>query len=212
STDLARDGIDLTSVAYRKVNNASRTTDAEGTVTLDSDGFTLELSTNDGDADEILYLALGPAAADSGSGKGPQRGLPTIPSTPADDRAKGKRGNPPGLQRRNQPGQPSRPNPTPAVANAALIPSPVAPVLSHRMRHAQVTVEDTTTLILAANGRATFVVANEGDDEVFIGDSEVSVSNGFPIPAGDAMRLDLEGELWGVVASGTVDVRIIEEL
>lgn len=61
--NAADEAIDLTSVAYRKVDNLTQTTDAEGTVSLDSDGFTLNLTTNDSDADEILYIAFGNASA-----------------------------------------------------------------------------------------------------------------------------------------------------
>jgi hypothetical protein len=53
------DGVDSTSKAYIKVNNDSQTTDAQADLSsLDTAGFTLDWTTNDAVATEILYLAL----------------------------------------------------------------------------------------------------------------------------------------------------------
>ena len=53
---------------------------------------------------------------------------------------------------------------------------------------------------------------NNGGATVFVGDSDVSTASGFPLAAGASMSVDLDpGEsLWGVVASGTVEVRVLE--
>jgi hypothetical protein len=57
-------GIDKTTKAFMKVNNAGTTTvapviDAEGSVAMTTDGFTMTWSTNDTVATEILYFAFG---------------------------------------------------------------------------------------------------------------------------------------------------------
>ena len=54
------EGIDKTSKVFVKVNNNTPTIDAEADLTsLDSDGFTLNWTTNDGVATQLLYLAFG---------------------------------------------------------------------------------------------------------------------------------------------------------
>ena len=57
---MSTQGIDKTSKAFMKVNNATSTIDAEADLaSMDTDGFTLSWTTNDAVATEILYLAFG---------------------------------------------------------------------------------------------------------------------------------------------------------
>jgi Peptidase family C25/Concanavalin A-like lectin/glucanases superfamily/Domain of unknown function (DUF2341)/Propeptide_C25 len=59
-------GIDKTSRAFMKVDNNSSTVDAEAVpYSMDSDGFTLDWTTNDAVGTQILYLALGTLKASS---------------------------------------------------------------------------------------------------------------------------------------------------
>ncbi|MBI3741589.1 MAG: hypothetical protein HY257_07525 [Chloroflexi bacterium] len=58
--------IDKTSKAFMKVNNNTSTIDAEADLTsMDADGFTLNWTTNDAVATQMLYLALAPNVAPS---------------------------------------------------------------------------------------------------------------------------------------------------
>jgi hypothetical protein len=61
-------GIDKTSKAFVKVNNNTPAIDAEANLTsMDGDGFTLNWTTNDAVATQMLYLALAPNVAPSES-------------------------------------------------------------------------------------------------------------------------------------------------
>ena len=63
-TTTTVDGIDKTSKVFVKVNNSTPAVDAEAdTTSLDSGGFTLNWTTNDSVATEILYIALGSLSA-----------------------------------------------------------------------------------------------------------------------------------------------------
>lgn len=55
-------------------------------------------------------------------------------------------------------------------------------------------------------------VYNNGASTVYCGGSSVTTSNGLPIAAGTAWSFDLSiaDQLYGIVASGTVEVRVIE--
>lgn len=74
-----------------------------------------------------------------------------------------------------------------------------------------VTTGATSIQVLNAN-RNSIAIANEGSVTVFVGvDSSVTTANGFPIPAGGSLSDDQSTDAWfGIVASGTADVRVIE--
>ncbi|CAB1057424.1 Beta-galactosidase (EC [Olavius sp. associated proteobacterium Delta 1] len=65
--DTDTDGIDKTSKVLVKLDTTTSSIDAEADLTsLDSDGFTLNWTTNDATATEILYLALAPGSDSDG--------------------------------------------------------------------------------------------------------------------------------------------------
>ena len=79
-----------------------------------------------------------------------------------------------------------------------------------------VTVETTPTELVGAGdvrlGRAEGVVYvyNESTtDDLFVGDSSVTTSTGTPIAAESVERFRGVGELYGIVASGTVEARVL---
>lgn len=82
---------------------------------------------------------------------------------------------------------------------------------------AEVAVGTTATLLAvggAGRSDATVisvkpVVAAEGDT-VFVGNDAVATTDGFPLGPGISFDLAPGEELYGVVASGTVDVRVLE--
>jgi hypothetical protein len=54
---------------------------------------------------------------------------------------------------------------------------------------------------------------NNGSATVYIGDSDVTTATGFPLAAGASISFNLDGPsdaLYGIVASGTVEVRVLE--
>jgi hypothetical protein len=78
--------------------------------------------------------------------------------------------------------------------------------------YGNVTVATTATLIKAAASRQSISIYNNGASTVFVGyDTAVTTTNGMPIPAGAEREIRDELAVYGIVASGTVDVRYIEE-
>ena len=77
---------------------------------------------------------------------------------------------------------------------------------------AQVSVGATPTLLVASTGfDQTVWLHNSGGGIVYLGDSEVTTSNGYKLDNGDKMQLlvgDHEG-LYGVTASGTNIVGVL---
>lgn len=61
------------------------------------------------------------------------------------------------------------------------------------------------------HGRRKIIIAN-GSTEIFIGGSDVTSSNGLRLAANARLELDVLdiGDLYGITASGTSDVRILE--
>ena len=68
-------------------------------------------------------------------------------------------------------------------------------------------------IAVASNAnRRTLTVKNEGANDVYIGGESVTTQTGYRLAVGDAITLELAGELW-VVTAGTIEiVQIISEL
>lgn len=65
---------------------------------------------------------------------------------------------------------------------------------------------------LVTNPSQSFAVRNNGSATVYLGGQGVTVAQGYPLAAGAELGMDLEnnhGELYGIVATGTVEVRVI---
>lgn len=74
------------------------------------------------------------------------------------------------------------------------------------------TITSSATLIRASQARTSISIYNNGAATVYVGtDSAVTTSNGMPIPAGSEREILFEGTIYGIVASGSVEVRWIEE-
>ena len=90
------------------------------------------------------------------------------------------------------------------------------------MSTAAVSVTTTATSLVSENfERIGLIIDNQGTVTVFIGDaSTVTASTGITLPAGDKLIFDFEGgvsyqffpsqQFWGIVSSGTADVRVME--
>ncbi len=80
---------------------------------------------------------------------------------------------------------------------------------------AQISVSDTPTLLVASTGfDQTVWLHNSGGGIVYLGDSGVTISNGYKLDNGDKMQLlvgDHEG-LYGVTASGTNTVGVLKQI
>ena len=77
-----------------------------------------------------------------------------------------------------------------------------------------VTVTTTATAIpaTALAGRRAMMVRNNGSVTVYLGDSTVTSTNGFPLSPGEEKSYELGPPvtLYGITASGTADVRVLE--
>lgn len=82
----------------------------------------------------------------------------------------------------------------------------------NNLRTAAVTVGTTVTPITAAATRRVDarVVYNNGSATVFLGGPTVAVANGLPLLSGASFSYDGSAPLFGIVAAGTVEVRVFE--
>ena len=83
-----------------------------------------------------------------------------------------------------------------------------------RIKPSAVTVAITATKIPTTPlpGRQTMVLKNNGAAVVYVGNSVVSSTNGYPIAPNAELGLDVgpDVDVYGRVVSGTVNVRILE--
>lgn len=88
-----------------------------------------------------------------------------------------------------------------------------APVTRATATNTQVTVTTAPTLIITANtARSQLAIENIGSVDLYIGfTTAISTANGFRLAPGQGMSFDIfTGAVFGVSASGTVQVCIVE--
>lgn len=75
-----------------------------------------------------------------------------------------------------------------------------------------VTLQATPTSILSQRlNRVVFMIYNNADVTVYVGDSTVTIATGIPIQRGGSYTNEgWSGEVYGIVATGTADVRVEE--
>ena len=75
-----------------------------------------------------------------------------------------------------------------------------------------VTTSATAMPTTSLSGRVTMAVRNNGAAVIYLGHAAVSTANGYPLAAGAEIGLDVGPQviIYGIVATGTVDVRILE--
>lgn len=90
--------------------------------------------------------------------------------------------------------------------------------LSHGSTVASTTVSVGTTaggtqLVAASSTRRSLGIYNNGSATIFVGASGVTTAAGFPVPAGGALFIESSpsAAYFGIVATGTVDTRVIAE-
>jgi hypothetical protein len=83
-----------------------------------------------------------------------------------------------------------------------------------------VTVGQTASVIVtvddfgsgSGDGRITYQILNNGNDTLYLGDSELTTSNGMPIPAGGTMAINMRlGSVLYAISDGiSQDIRIMK--
>ena len=83
-----------------------------------------------------------------------------------------------------------------------------------------VTVGQTASVIItvddfgsgSGDGRITYQILNNGTSTLYLGDSELTTSNGMPIPAGGTMGLNMRlgAELYAISDGTSQDIRIMK--
>ena len=82
-------------------------------------------------------------------------------------------------------------------------------------RATAVTVGTSPTLLTADSPSVAvqaYAIVNVSAVTVWIGGSDITVTAGYPIPAGESLGADLRNmtdELYGIVASGTAELRVL---
>lgn len=76
-----------------------------------------------------------------------------------------------------------------------------------------VSVTSTQTSIRATDAtRTSLVIQNLGPSDLYIGETGVTTANGFLVSVGDSMGdIQFTGQIFGITASGTADVRYWDE-
>jgi len=86
--------------------------------------------------------------------------------------------------------------------------------IAGRIVQSSTTVTNTATSIpsTAVVGRNTMLILNNGSNTVYLGASNVTTANGYPLSAGEEKAFDLDDAvvLYGVTGSDTSDVRSLE--
>jgi len=77
--------------------------------------------------------------------------------------------------------------------------------------YATVSVASTATEIKAANtGRVTLIIFNNSAAIIYLGDSGVTTADGFTLGIGESKSIEDTEAVYGIVTSGTSDLRYIE--
>ncbi len=86
--------------------------------------------------------------------------------------------------------------------------------LNSLFKHTKQNITDTVEAIPVSTlaGRRSMVIRNEGSNTIYIGSSSVSVANGYPLKSGEEKPFDVGKDiiLYGIVATGTEELRILE--
>lgn len=64
-----------------------------------------------------------------------------------------------------------------------------------------------TLIVGEMTNRSTLQINNNGAATVYLGGAAVTVNNGYPVATGEDFIADGPGAVYGIVASGTIDVR-----
>ena len=74
-----------------------------------------------------------------------------------------------------------------------------------------ITIDNSPTVVLPKNLEyKLLIIRNVGSKTVYLGNSSVSYTNGFPIEQKEAIGIsDYKGELYGVTQSGSSELRLV---
>jgi len=84
--------------------------------------------------------------------------------------------------------------------------------LAGTMNYGNISVTTSATLIKATNtSRKSILIRNNGSSTLYIGgNNSVTTSNGFEVIAGEEIYIKDTDEIYGIITSGTLDVRYLE--
>lgn len=72
-----------------------------------------------------------------------------------------------------------------------------------------VSVTTAATLLASVDGVAEVVIKNAGAASVFLGGSGVTTATGLELAAGATLTVQVDEELYGIVAAGTADAQVL---
>lgn len=81
-----------------------------------------------------------------------------------------------------------------------------------RLQNGDVEIGTLPTLIVDEDPtRRTVTVRNIGSNDVYLGGENVATGNGFPLAANTNLVLEIRGKVYGIVETGTENVRFLTE-
>lgn len=86
-----------------------------------------------------------------------------------------------------------------------------SPTPAQNLSATNVSATTSATLLAAARPSRRGIVIRAVDAAVYIGKSGVTTGAGFKLNTGDSITLGFTGALYGITASGTCDVRVLDE-
>jgi len=103
-------------------------------------------------------------------------------------------------------------NANPGATDYGLVTRPIKQRGTKTTSNTAISVTTAATSIIAANtARKGLIITNNGTVPVYLGIAGVTTANGIPLPAGASLTDDVTTDAWyGIVASGTADVRVVE--
>lgn len=76
--------------------------------------------------------------------------------------------------------------------------------------NSKVTLSTTVAQVLPASGdRVAAIITNTGNATAYLGDASVVSTTGYPLPQNSTIRIELAGELYGIMATGSGELRVL---
>ena len=98
-----------------------------------------------------------------------------------------------------------------AFSDITQLDNEVGLVITTSVNHASVNVTSSSTLIRLQNtNRGNILIRNNGNENIYIGGSNVTTSTGFKLEPNESYTLCVTNAVYGITSSGTVDVRYLE--
>jgi hypothetical protein len=72
------------------------------------------------------------------------------------------------------------------------------------------TATDLTATSITGASYERMLIYNNGSATIYVGGANVTTSNGLPVAPGASLGVGARAEVYGIVASGTVEARVLE--